>query len=80
MDIHEILSNNICEVTFTKANGDERTMICTLMPAYLPQTDAPSRAVNTPVPDDLITVWDVEEDAWRSFKPSKIIDLQFSPE
>lgn len=78
MDILADLRKNICEVTFTKANGDERTMLCTLIPDFLPQPEATSSIQPKKVKDDLVTVWDLEENSWRSFKPSRIIDVQFS--
>lgn len=82
MDILASLRSNICEVTFTKANGDERTMICTLIPDFLPisETDATQDDGITPRADDLVTVWDIESDGWRSFKPSRITNIEFSKE
>lgn len=79
MDILESLRKNICEVTFTKANGDERTMICTLIPDFLPEKEF-ALATDVKRPTDLVTVWDIEEDAWRSFKPSRVTKIEFSPE
>lgn len=78
MDILESLRKNICEVTFTKANGDERTMICTLIPDFLPTKEAVTNV--GPEYIDQIVVWDIEEDAWRSFKPSRVTKIEFSPE
>jgi hypothetical protein len=56
-------------------------MICTLIPDFLPSTPETITA-NTAHPRDtnIVTVWDLEEDAWRSFKPSKITNISFSPE
>jgi hypothetical protein len=78
MDFLATLQNNICEVTFVKANGDHRTMICTLIPDHLPEQDP--QATTTPQPDDLVRVWDLEEGAWRAFKPSRLVDIKFSKE
>lgn len=86
MDILADLRANICEVTFTKANGDERTMICTLIPDFLPKPD-PTLVLGSIYADsiqsnmiDNIVVWDIEENAWRSFKPSRVTDIKFSKE
>ena len=35
--ILEELKHNVCEVRFTKVNGDARIMRCTLLERYLPQ-------------------------------------------
>ena len=78
MDIIASLRENICEVTFEKANGDERTMICTLIADFLPFNDE-DRDVGVH-PSDTVTVWDIEENAWRSFKPSKLLNIKFSKE
>jgi hypothetical protein len=81
MNILEDLRSNVCEVTFTKANGSERTMICTLIPDFLPFEDTDRQDfIKSTQPDDLVTVWDIETDAWRSFKPSKVVDIKFSKE
>lgn len=77
--MYEQLRNNICEVTFTKNNGDERTMICTLMPDFLPDVENKDKFDPKPT-GDLITVWDIESNAWRSFKPSRVKKIEFSPE
>lgn len=81
MDILADLRTKICEVTFTKKNGDERTMICTLIPDYLPFRDEGYQdlSFNTR-PSDTVTVWDIEENDWRSFKPSTVTDIRFDAE
>lgn len=78
MDILADLRSNICEVTFTKANGDERTMICTLIPDFLPTREAVTNV--GPQYIDQVVVWDLEANAWRSFKPSRVINIEFSKE
>lgn len=70
--MYEELKTSVCEVIFTKANGEERTMICTLSPDILGEFEGSSSA---PV-EDQITVWDIEADAWRSFKPSKVLSFK----
>ena len=80
MDILADLRKNICEVTFIKANGDERTMICTLIPDFLPFDEYTQTKPVPEIKNDLVNVWDIEASAWRSFKPSKITDIKFSPE
>lgn len=63
------LKENVAEVIFTKVNGDERVMRCTLMREYLPeQTDIEERAPRK----DAVAVWDLEKGAWRSFRVDTI--------
>ena len=73
------LRTEICEVIFTKKDGSEREMICTLKPDIIPHVPA-----TKPAPDkarvevDYMPVYDLEERAWRAFKPSKVISFIFS--
>jgi len=67
--ISQHLKENVVEVIFTKVNGDERVMRCTLMREYLPeQTDIEERAPRK----DAVAVWDLEKGAWRSFRVDSI--------
>lgn len=65
----ETLHDTICKVTFTKTNGEERVMYCTLNEAMIPKpdvTDEPKRTKkeNTGVQP----VYDVKAAGWRSFR------------
>ena len=73
------LHNEICEVTFTKRDGSERVMICTLKDDFLPSVPAANLSEGRKF-NDMISVWDIEEDAWRGFKPSKVTKFESSPE
>jgi len=65
------LRTGACKVVFTKKNGEERTMICTLkkdeIPGHhMPKTDfdLEEGVMKT---TNAIRVFDVEKDGWRSF-------------
>lgn len=65
-----ILHNNICVVTFTKRDGSERVMRCTLKTEHLPVLPVvESTTAKTPrkKSDTTISVWDLDKSAWRSF-------------
>lgn len=74
------LRNELCEVRFIKAEKTIRVMLCTLLDTFLPPPESmgcPSpataaRKANNPY---LITVWDVEKQAWRSFNLDTFIRL-----
>jgi hypothetical protein len=82
----KMLQEHVCEVTFTKKNGDERIMICTLMPEFLPvhetNTDNPIDfpKYNEPLVNGIYTVWDLEADAWRSFRADSVISFDHDDE
>tara|TARA_B110000503_G_scaffold74090_1_gene114424 strand:+ start:1809 stop:2093 length:285 start_codon:yes stop_codon:yes gene_type:complete len=68
------LKDGVCEVTFTKVNGEERVMQCTLNPDLLPELPTakpdegtaakPKKAPNP----DVQPVYDINAAGWRSFR------------
>lgn len=56
-------------LTFTKKDGTIRYMKCTLQESALPP--APDVSVRKPNPD-VISVWDLEKNAWRSVRYDSI--------
>ncbi len=71
--IKTILHQGPCEVVFTKANGEERQMICTLQDELLPLRDPDAPAGVSPEKEGTIVAWDLEAEGWRSFKLSTVI-------
>jgi hypothetical protein len=59
-----LLNEYVIEVTFTKKDGTERVMNCTLLEDYLPETTGAGRAASL----DALSVYDVDKDDWRSFR------------
>lgn len=64
----------VITVRFTKKNGDERIMKCTLLSEYLPQ-QKDIEEVSTKENSNLLAVWDVEANGWRSFRIDSVISL-----
>ena len=72
--MRQTLRNHVCKAVFTKVDGSVRTMICTLHEDMITSVSAGASA---PDPEDVVTVWDVEAEAWRRIKPSKMLkDLE----
>lgn len=71
-EIQALLKRGLCEVVFTKKDGSERQMNCTLHPNYLPPPveGGRTRADNP----EVVPVWDLDEGAWRSFRIDSIKD------
>ena len=69
--IMEFLKANVAEVTFTKSDGTERLMKCTLKEdvviPYSKKTDR-TKEVN----NDIVPVFDVEKNEWRSFRVDSV--------
>ena len=74
--ISKSLQEGVCTVFFTKADGSERTMHCTLNPKFAPsmpqQIEETVRKNKNP---DAIAVWDTDFDAWRSFRIDRIVEF-----
>ena len=95
-DIVELLYNDVATVTFTKKDGSERVMECTLLQHILdkhaPKIENPAemeekinewvrsgiavedseeskRKTENP---DVVAVWDIPSDGWRSFRLDSI--------
>lgn len=74
--------NEITEVVFTKANGDERIMLCSLQKEYLDEYEfkvkpTPVADGSTPAPyPDTLTVWDVEANGWRAIRKESLIAVR----
>ena len=70
-NIMEFLKANVAEVRFTKSDGTERIMKCTLkedlVVAYNKKTDRTKEANN-----DIVPVFDVEKNEWRSFRVDSV--------
>ena len=71
------LHQGVTTVSFTKANGDRRDMQCTLNESLLPPrvetvetADVKPVRVENP---NVQAVWDIEKQAWRSFKWATVI-------
>ena len=71
------LYNDKCRVRFTKKDGSERIMICTLCPEFLPlQTAFDLEEAAGKNKENLVVVWDLEKEAWRSFRFDSILDFE----
>jgi hypothetical protein len=83
----EMLRNNVCEVTFTKVNGETRTMPCTLSEAIIPPV--PVHVTNTDNPVDfpqvkkqkkanpeVMSVWCLDKKEWRSFRIMNVTQIE----
>jgi hypothetical protein len=70
----DLLRHNVVTVTFTKVNGEERIMDCTLQANLIP--NAPTQngqlIVEGKNTSNNISVWDVKANGWRSFRIANV--------
>jgi hypothetical protein len=68
-ELVEFLSQGICELTFTKVDGTERTMPCTLNPEILPKVEiTEEKKVPRKLNVDTLRVFVTDINEWRSFR------------
>jgi hypothetical protein len=78
-NLKDLLKKNIVIVNFTKTDGSKRTMKCTLKEDVVKPHVKKTEKSKTPN-ENILSVWDVEKDAFRSFRVDSIIDYQKSEE
>lgn len=66
--LNNFLKTEVLVVTFTKTNGEERNMKCTLNPSLIKDTYEKKTDRVKSVNEDVMSVWDCEKKAWRSFR------------
>ena len=67
----EELKTGVYRVSFTKKNGEERIMCCTLSSLYLPKAKESIRK-KAEIKTDAIAVYDLNVEGWRSFNVSNV--------
>jgi len=75
-EIHNLLWNHQCEVTFTKVDGSVRTMPCTLKAEALPQRDANKLHETKIYNPKTISVWCLDKSEWRSFRTANVTHVK----
>jgi len=78
-ELIETLKTNVCAVTFTKVNGETRTMPCTLRADIVPVYER-----KTPVKEATdkekatLSVWCTDKGAWRSFRVDSVTEVKIN--
>lgn len=76
----EMLYVGIQEVTFTKKDGTQRTLVCTLRPDLLPTKPEPVEGEEVKVraksSTDSICVFETDLQEWRAFNMSNVIAIR----
>ena len=74
----EKLHEGICKVTFTKKNGENRVMNCTLKKEVLKETlgDSFKEESNSMDTDEVVTVMDIDKGLFRRFRVDSVISFE----
>ncbi len=81
-ELLEKLQTEEVTLTFTKADGSDRKMVCTKMLSKIPEAQHPKtdKVVKLDengnvIETDLITVFDLEKEGWRSFNFKSVKEI-----
>ena len=76
-ELIKMLNTGICEVTFTKVNGEERVMPCTLQGDLLPVVSVEKlKEDRRPSNPDHLSVWCTDKNEWRSFRVANVTSVR----
>ena len=79
MNYHEILDllhKHDCEVTFTKVDGTERVMPCTLREEAMPQRDVEKFHQTRVINENVISAFCLDKNEWRSFRVANVKNIK----
>jgi len=77
-EILNLLRTNQATVTFTKADGSERKMVCTLVESKIPADKRPKSKESeegSSTVGSAVRVFDLEKGEWRSFRFDSVISF-----
>ena len=74
--LHGLLQSEKVTLTFTKKDGNERKMICTLAENKIPSEKMPKNSGKSKS-DDALAVFDIEKNDWRSFRWDSVTKIEF---
>jgi len=72
-----LLRSEVVDIIFTKKDGSERIMKCTLLESKIPSEKMP-KGTEKAKNDEVVPVFDIENDGWRSFRWDSIRAIHFS--
>jgi len=81
-ELVNLLKKEVVEVTFTKLNGEERKMPCTLIESMLPpakKDDPITQKKVREISDKVIAVWAIESKGFRSFRYDRVKKVEVIP-
>lgn len=70
--LKDLLITTSVTVNFTKKDGSERIMKCSLEESKIPKTTLVEGKLQRKIPNDLIVVYDLDIKEWRSFNIRQI--------
>ena len=76
--LKNLLKSHILDIKFTKIDGSERQMLCTLKESELPKLEAKEGKREKKPNENVLAVWDLDKKAFRSFRLDSIKEYQIA--
>lgn len=76
--IKGVLYTSTANISFTKADGTERVMKCTLRPDLLPKIEVNENKTVKKPSTTSIAVYDLENNGWRSFTLRRVKRVSYT--
>jgi hypothetical protein len=73
--IRKLLSENDCNITFSKVDGSLRSMPCTLRKEVMPQLAINENQQTRAYKPETLSVWCLDKSEWRSFRVMNVTDI-----
>lgn len=77
-EIQETLRTGAHIVIFTKVDGTQREMICTLDQDFLPEMEEKDgeKKKERKINEEVLPVYDLQKKGWRSFRIDSVIEVK----
>lgn len=75
-ELFHLLGKHQCEVTFTKVNGEVRTMPCTLKSELLPPRELKENHSTRVIDYKTLSVFCTDKNEWRSFRTANVTHVK----
>jgi hypothetical protein len=78
--LKNILKQNVVSISFKKLDGSDRKMICSLKEDILPVIESKEPTKKKTENENVLPVWDIEKNAFRSFRIDSLTDYSIIKE
>lgn len=72
--LKDILKQNVVSISFKKIDGTDRQMLCSLKEDILPDVKSKEPNKKKQENENVLPVWDLEKNAFRSFRIDSLTD------
>jgi hypothetical protein len=78
--LKDILKKQVLQINFVKKDGTKRLMKCSLREDIVPKIEKTTTKKPKPENSNVLAVWDLEKEAFRSFKLDSLVEYSILEE